>query len=98
MCELCGQPDWYCEHKAKYGFKQITNVRTGTLQGDEFSKLINNIMKTMSLREQEIYLVKKHEELVKQLEKIDWMLARVRGGKKVDIKTDERPDEQNLKA
>jgi len=52
----------------------------------------------MSLAEQEIWLVKKLNELYSLETNIKQALAKVRGGTKFEVKEVERPDEALLKA
>lgn len=47
----------------------------------------------MSLRDQEKYLVEKLQKLDNDSEQVRKLLGKVRGGQKVDIITEERPDE-----
>ena len=51
----------------------------------------------MSLNEQENWLVKKLNELYNQEAEIKKMLGKVRGGQKINIVIDERPDLLDLK-
>jgi hypothetical protein len=51
----------------------------------------------MSASDQESWLVKKLMELQAEESKLRRLLATVRGGSKIQIKLDERPDEINLK-
>ena len=51
----------------------------------------------MNLREQEAYLVKKFQESEAMTQSITKMLAKVRGGQRVEI-IEVRPDEAILKA
>lgn len=52
----------------------------------------------MSLNEQELWLVKKLNELYDLENNIKQALAKVRGGSKYEIKEIDRPDEALLKA
>ena len=52
----------------------------------------------MSLNEQEVWLVKKLNELYDLENNIKQALAKVRGGTKFEVKEIERPDEALLKA
>ena len=52
----------------------------------------------MSLNEQEVWLVKKLNELYDLENNIKQALAKVRGGSKYEIKEIDRPDEALLKA
>lgn len=51
----------------------------------------------MSLNEQENWLVKKLNELYNQEAEIKKMLGKVRGGQKINIVIDERPDLLEMK-
>jgi len=51
----------------------------------------------MNLDEQEAYLVKKYKEADAVLTELAKMLAKVRGGQRLQIKEVERPDEAILK-
>ena len=51
----------------------------------------------MNIKEQENCLVSKLQKNAEEAEQIRKLLAQVRGGKKVECLTDERPDEVILK-
>jgi hypothetical protein len=51
----------------------------------------------MNLADQETYLVKKYQEAEDESRAIFKMLAKIRGGNKIQIKEIERPDEAQLK-
>lgn len=51
----------------------------------------------MNLSDQESYLVKKYQEAEDETRAIFKMLAKIRGGNKIQIKEIERPDEAQLK-
>lgn len=51
----------------------------------------------MNLADQETYLVKKYQEAEDESRAIFKMLAKIRGGNRIQIKEIERPDEAQLK-
>lgn len=51
----------------------------------------------MTIAEQESYLVEKYQKCVIELQGLQRLLASVRGGSRVDVKVEERPDETVLK-
>jgi hypothetical protein len=51
----------------------------------------------MNISDQESYLVKKFQEAENESREIFKMLAKIRGGNKIQIKEIERPDEAQLK-
>jgi hypothetical protein len=93
-CTLCWGPDGQCEScreaaRASYGFKKITNIKTGHKKM-KFPKAWNK----MNLKEQEDFLVKKLNEIYDSEKKIRSLLAQVRGGRKVELIAEERGDIQ----
>ena len=52
----------------------------------------------LNLSEQEVWLVKKYQELVSEVESVSKMLAKIRGGNRIVVKEIERPDEALLKS
>jgi hypothetical protein len=54
--------------------------------------------KEMTLDEQEKFLVSKYQRLMKRAEDTHRLLSTVRGGQRVEIIIDERPDETVLKS
>jgi predicted phage-related endonuclease len=52
----------------------------------------------LNLSEQEVWLVKKYQEMVSEVESVSKMLAKIRGGNRIVVKEIERPDEALLKA
>jgi hypothetical protein len=52
----------------------------------------------LSLSEQESWLVKKYQEMVIEVDSVTRMLAKIRGGQRIQVKEIERPDEAILKA
>lgn len=51
-----------------------------------------------SLSEQESWLVKKYQEMLTEVDSVTKMLAKIRGGQRIQVKEIERPDEAILKA
>jgi hypothetical protein len=51
-----------------------------------------------SLNEQESWLVKKYQEMLSEVDSVTRMLAKIRGGQRIQVKEIERPDEAILKA
>jgi hypothetical protein len=51
-----------------------------------------------SLSEQENWLVKKYQEMMSEVDEVIKMMAKIRGGQRIQIKEVERPDEALLKA
>jgi hypothetical protein len=51
-----------------------------------------------SLNEQESWLVKKYQEMLTEVDSVTKMLAKIRGGQRIQVKEIERPDEAILKA
>lgn len=51
-----------------------------------------------SLSEQESWLVKKYQEMLSEVDSVTRMLAKIRGGQRIQVKEIERPDEAILKA
>ena len=52
----------------------------------------------LNLSEQEVWLVKKYQEMVNEVESVSKMLAKIRGGNRIVVKEIERPDEALLKS
>jgi hypothetical protein len=52
----------------------------------------------LSLSEQESWLVKKYQEMLTEVDAVTRMLAKIRGGQRIQVKEIERPDEAILKA
>ena len=52
----------------------------------------------LNLSEQEVWLVKKYQEMVSEIESVRKMLAKIRGGNRIVVKEIERPDEALLKS
>ena len=52
----------------------------------------------LNLSEQEVWLVKKYQEMVSEIESVSKMLAKIRGGNRIVVKEIERPDEALLKS
>lgn len=52
----------------------------------------------LNLSEQEVWLVKKYQEMISEVESVSKMLAKIRGGNRIVVKEIERPDEALLKA
>jgi len=52
----------------------------------------------LSLSEQESWLVKKYQEMLSEVDSVTRMLAKIRGGQRIQVKEIERPDEAILKA
>jgi hypothetical protein len=52
----------------------------------------------MTLQEQEIWLVKEFQKVCELQNDISRMLAKIRGGNKIEVKEIERPDEALLKS
>jgi predicted phage-related endonuclease len=52
----------------------------------------------LNLSEQEVWLVKKYQEMVSEVESVRKMLAKIRGGNRIVVKEIERPDEALLKS
>ena len=51
-----------------------------------------------SLSEQESWLVKKYQDIMTEVDSLTKMLAKIRGGQRIQVKEVERPDEAILKA
>jgi len=51
-----------------------------------------------SLSEQESWLVKKYQDMMTEVDSLTKMLAKIRGGQRIQVKEVERPDEAILKA
>ena len=51
-----------------------------------------------SLSEQESWLVKKYQDIMTEVDSQTKMLAKIRGGQRIQVKEVERPDEAILKA
>jgi hypothetical protein len=51
-----------------------------------------------SLNEQESWLVKKYQDIMTEVDSLTKMLAKIRGGQRIQVKEVERPDEAILKA
>ena len=51
-----------------------------------------------SLSEQETWLVKKYQEMMVEVDEITRMMAKIRGGQRIQVKEVDRPDEALLKA
>jgi hypothetical protein len=52
----------------------------------------------LSLSEQESWLVKKYQEMLNEVDAVTRMLAKIRGGQRIQVKEIERPDEAILKS
>jgi hypothetical protein len=52
----------------------------------------------LSLSEQESWLVKKYQEMLSEVDSVTRMLAKIRGGQRIQVKEIERPDEAILKS
>ena len=52
----------------------------------------------MTINEQESWLVKKYQEMLTEVDSVTKMLAKIRGGQRIQVKEIERPDEAILKA
>ena len=52
----------------------------------------------LSLSEQESWLVKKYQDIMTEVDSLTKMLAKIRGGQRIQVKEVERPDEAILKA
>jgi hypothetical protein len=52
----------------------------------------------LTLNEQESWLVKKYQEMLSEVDSVTRMLAKIRGGQRIQVKEIERPDEAILKA
>ena len=52
----------------------------------------------LSLSEQESWLVKKYQDMMTEVDSLTKMLAKIRGGQRIQVKEVERPDEAILKA
>lgn len=52
----------------------------------------------LSLSEQESWLLKKYLEMTSELDNLTRLMAKIRGGQKIQVKEIERPDEALLKA
>jgi hypothetical protein len=52
----------------------------------------------LSIAEQESWLVKKYQEMLSEVDSVTRMLAKIRGGQRIQVKEIERPDEAILKA
>ena len=52
----------------------------------------------LSLNEQESWLVKKYQDIMTEVDSLTKMLAKIRGGQRIQVKEVERPDEAILKA
>lgn len=51
-----------------------------------------------SLNEQESWLVKKYQEMLSEVDSVTRMLAKIRGGQRIQVKEIDRPDEAILKS
>ena len=51
-----------------------------------------------SLNDQETWLVKKYQEMMSEVDSVTKMLAKIRGGQRIQVKEVDRPDEALLKA
>ena len=52
----------------------------------------------LTLSEQETWLVKKYQEMMVEVDAITRMMAKIRGGQRIQVKEVDRPDEALLKA
>lgn len=52
----------------------------------------------LTLSEQESWLVKKYQDIITEVDSVTKMLAKIRGGQRIQVKEIERPDEAILKA
>ena len=52
----------------------------------------------LTLNEQESWLVKKYQEMLAEVDSVTKMLAKIRGGQRIQVKEIERPDEAILKS
>ena len=52
----------------------------------------------LTLSEQETWLVKKYQEMIVEVDAITRMMAKIRGGQRIQVKEVDRPDEALLKA
>lgn len=52
----------------------------------------------LSIAEQESWLVRKYQEMIKEVEEVTKLLAKVRGGKKLVVSEIDRPDEALMKS
>ena len=52
----------------------------------------------LTLSEQETWLVKKYQEMMSEVDEITRMMAKIRGGQRIQVKEVDRPDEALLKA
>lgn len=52
----------------------------------------------LTLSEQETWLVKKYQEMMSEVDSVTKMLAKIRGGQRIQVKEVDRPDEALLKA
>ena len=52
----------------------------------------------LTLSEQETWLVKKYQEMMVEVDEITRMMAKIRGGQRIQVKEVDRPDEALLKA
>lgn len=52
----------------------------------------------LTLSEQETWLVKKYQEMINEVDEITRMMAKIRGGQRIQVKEVDRPDEALLKA
>lgn len=52
----------------------------------------------LTLSEQETWLVKKYQEMMIEVDAITKMMAKIRGGQRIQVKEVDRPDEALLKA
>ena len=52
----------------------------------------------MTIAEQESWLVRKYQEMIKEVEEVTKLLAKVRGGKKLVVSEIDRPDEALMKS
>ena len=52
----------------------------------------------LTLSEQETWLVKKYQEMMVEVDAITKMMAKIRGGQRIQVKEVDRPDEALLKA
>ena len=51
-----------------------------------------------SLNDQETWLVKKYQEMMSEVDSVTKLLAKIRGGQRIQVKEVDRPDEALLKA
>ena len=52
----------------------------------------------LTLSEQESWLVKKYQEMIAEVDEVTRMMAKIRGGQRIQVKEVDRPDEALLKA